>query len=100
MSWKRSNSIFNGAGCRASAKHRVCLRLCGGVCFALVLALWSATPAKAQTLGRSACVEGPHQPASHYFHGQIDEVAIFNTALSSNQVAAIYAAGSGGMCEP
>jgi len=42
----------------------------------------------------------PYQPASYYFRGQIDEVAIFNTALSSNNVAAIYAAGSGGMCQP
>jgi hypothetical protein len=42
----------------------------------------------------------PYQPASHYFQGQIDEVAIFNTALSSSNVAAIYAAGSAGMCKP
>jgi hypothetical protein len=41
----------------------------------------------------------PYQPASHYFQGQIDEVAIFNTALSSSNVAAIYAAGSAGMCQ-
>ncbi len=42
----------------------------------------------------------PYQPASYYFQGQIDEVAIFNTALSSNSVAAIYGAGSAGMCPP
>ena len=33
-----------------------------------------------------------------YFNGVIDEVAYFSRALSSNEVAAIYAAGSGGMC--
>ena len=32
------------------------------------------------------------------FNGVIDEVAVFNRALSSNEVAAIYAAGSNGMC--
>jgi hypothetical protein len=42
----------------------------------------------------------PYQPASHYFQGQIDEVAIFDTALSSNNVAAIYGAKSAGMCPP
>jgi hypothetical protein len=42
----------------------------------------------------------PYPPTSDYFQGQIDEVAIFNTALNSNNVAAIYAAGSAGMCPP
>lgn len=41
----------------------------------------------------------PYQPNSYYFQGQIDEVAIFNTVLSTNQAAAIYAAGSAGMCQ-
>jgi|GEM_PF-2703475 len=40
----------------------------------------------------------PQQPASFYFKGQIDEVSMFNRALSANEVAAIYAAGSQGMC--
>jgi hypothetical protein len=35
---------------------------------------------------------------SHQFQGQIDEVAIFNRALTSNEIAAIHAAGSAGMC--
>ena len=35
---------------------------------------------------------------SAQFQGQIDEVALFNRALTSNEVAAIYAAGSAGMC--
>jgi hypothetical protein len=42
----------------------------------------------------------PYQPASYYFQGQIDEVAIFNTALAAQDVATIYAAGSAGMCQP
>jgi hypothetical protein len=32
------------------------------------------------------------------FHGKIDEVAIFNRALTSNEVASIYNAGGAGMC--
>jgi Concanavalin A-like lectin/glucanases superfamily len=42
----------------------------------------------------------PNQPASHFFQGQIDEVAVFNTALASQDVANIYAVGSAGMCKP
>ena len=34
------------------------------------------------------------------WRGQIDEVTLFNRALSSNEVAAIYAAGGVGMCKP
>lgn len=33
------------------------------------------------------------------FNGLLDEVAIFNRALSSNEIAAIYAAGTNGMCK-
>ena len=33
------------------------------------------------------------------FQGQIDEVALFNRALSSNEISAIYAAGTNGMCK-
>jgi hypothetical protein len=40
----------------------------------------------------------PYQPTSYYFKGQIDEVTVFNDPLSSSSVAAIYAAGSAGMC--
>lgn len=32
--------------------------------------------------------------------GLIDEVAIFNRALSSNEIGEIFSAGSGGMCKP
>jgi uncharacterized repeat protein (TIGR03803 family) len=41
-----------------------------------------------------------YQPNSYYFQGQIDEVAIFDTALDSTNVTAIYDAGSNGMCPP
>ncbi|MCX6874934.1 MAG: LamG domain-containing protein [Verrucomicrobia bacterium] len=34
------------------------------------------------------------------FSGSIDELAIFNRALSANEIAALYAAGSAGMCKP
>jgi len=42
----------------------------------------------------------PFQPSSYYFSGQIDEVTIFNRALSSSEVEAIYASGTAGMCLP
>src|SRR5207247_948504 len=35
-----------------------------------------------------------------FFKGLIDEVGIFARALSSNEIAAIYAAGSAGTCKP
>ncbi len=35
-----------------------------------------------------------------FFRGQLDEVAVHNVALGSNQIAAIYAAGTAGMCKP
>lgn len=33
-----------------------------------------------------------------YFDGEIDEVSIYNTALSASQIASIYAAGTAGKC--
>lgn len=41
---------------------------------------------------------GVLRDSNYKFHGQIDEVAIFNRALSSDEIAAIYAAGSAGIC--
>ena len=38
--------------------------------------------------------------AIYYFNGLIDEVSLYNRALSANEVAAIYAAGSNGKCVP
>jgi hypothetical protein len=45
--------------------------------------------------GRTIC---PSCVVSRYFNGQIDEVALYNRALSTNEIAAIYAAGSAGKC--
>lgn len=39
-------------------------------------------------------------PAAENFQGAIDEVALFNRALSVSEIAALYAAGSAGMCKP
>lgn len=36
--------------------------------------------------------------AQRFFRGQLDEVAIHNRALSSNEIATVHAAGSAGMC--
>jgi hypothetical protein len=40
----------------------------------------------------------PGEPSSWYFKGQIDEVSIFNRALSAGEVQSIYNAASAGMC--
>ncbi|MCX6923139.1 MAG: immunoglobulin domain-containing protein, partial [Verrucomicrobia bacterium] len=41
-----------------------------------------------------------HDPSStaRYFNGLIDEASVYNTALSSNQIQAIYIAGMSGKC--
>jgi hypothetical protein len=51
-------------------------------------------------IGEGKLDNWPNPPASLYFKGQIDEVAIFDTALSAIDVAAIYGAGRNGMCRP
>jgi len=47
-------------------------------------------------------VLGATRPSDTYAARQttVDEVVIFNRALSGNEIAAIYAAGSAGMCKP
>jgi hypothetical protein len=35
-----------------------------------------------------------------FFQGQMDEMAIYNRALSASEIAAIYSAGSAGKCKP
>jgi len=37
-------------------------------------------------------------PLTRFFDGQIDELSLFNRALSQSEIGAIYAAGSAGMC--
>jgi hypothetical protein len=49
----------------------------------------------ARTIGRYA---GPTY--GNYLHGVLDEVQVFNRALSSNEIAAIYNAGGAGECPP
>ena len=41
-----------------------------------------------------------NQSRPYYFQGQIDKVAIFDTALTSASAAAIFDARNGGMCQP
>jgi DNA-binding beta-propeller fold protein YncE len=55
------NTNIDRAVFQASAKHRSCLRRCGGGFFALVLALFSAVPAQAATfaLGTASLLQGP-----------------------------------------
>ncbi|HEV2434713.1 MAG TPA: hypothetical protein VG077_01825, partial [Verrucomicrobiae bacterium] len=43
---------------------------------------------------------GTWPPYLSMFGGIIDEVSIYNRALSSNEIAAIYHAGTGGKCPP
>lgn len=47
--------------------------------------------------GRTICSDCV---GNRYFEGLIDEVSIYNTALSANEVQAIYLAGSAGKCFP
>ncbi len=42
----------------------------------------------------------PSNPTVRFYHGLIDEVEIFDRALSAAEVAAIYNAGSAGKCLP
>ena len=36
---------------------------------------------------------------SFFFHGQLDEISIYNRAITNSEVASIYAAGSAGKCK-
>jgi uncharacterized repeat protein (TIGR01451 family) len=47
--------------------------------------------------GRTTC---PACIGTRYFHGLIDEVGIYNRALSPAEIAAIYGAGVSGKCTP
>jgi concanavalin A-like lectin/glucanase superfamily protein/Big-like domain-containing protein len=42
----------------------------------------------------------PDPEFNSFFKGMIDEVSLYNRALSSNEIAAIYNAGSSGKCPP
>ena len=49
-------------------------------------------------IGENNLANWPSLPSSYFFNGQIDEVSIFNRALASNEIAAVYQAGNSGMC--
>lgn len=50
-------------------------------------------------IGRTFCA-GPNKGPTDYFGGLIDEVEIFNRALSASEVQAIANAGGAGKCKP
>jgi subtilisin-like proprotein convertase family protein len=52
----------------------------------------------ANTLNNAPLVIGASSPAGEFFQGIIDEVTIFNRALSDSDVTAIYNAGAAGKC--
>jgi hypothetical protein len=54
--------------------------------------LYTALDANGLTIG--------NRPGSSLWQGELDEVAIFNRALSAEEIAAIYEARSAGMCMP
>ena len=57
--------------------------------------------AGASWTGSTAPLQFGYDPGSgQHFNGLLDEVSIYDRALSSNEVAAIYAAGSAGKCKP
>ncbi len=55
----------------------------------------------ARTVNNSPVYIGcSNPPGGEFFKGDIDEVSIYGRALSSSEVASIYAAGSAGKCAP
>ncbi len=51
-------------------------------------------------LALGAIYRGTLGDTSEFFGGEIDEPSVYKRALSSNEIAAIYAAGSAGKCKP
>ena len=45
-----------------------------------------------------ANAEGPYDWPAYFFNGLIDEVSIYNRALTAAEIQSIYSAGSGGKC--
>jgi hypothetical protein len=46
------------------------------------------------------CIGQTAESTGYFFDGLIDEVSIYNRALTASEIQAIYAAGSGGKCPP
>lgn len=61
----------------------------GSYCFPLQFGAWHEPGACG---GGGAC--------NQYFRGQVDEVALYNRALSAGEVQAVFDAGSAGKCDP
>ena len=57
----------------------------------------TALPVNNQRDAEIGCSWGGGTP-TRYFHGLIDEISYYDRGLSSNEVVAIYAAGSAGKC--
>jgi hypothetical protein len=53
-----------------------------------------------QSLPMAIGAYGGAYTTQYFFNGQIDEVEVFNRALSSTEIFAIYNAGSAGKCKP
>jgi hypothetical protein len=54
----------------------------------------------ADNSGPNHCTSPTASPAEPHIPGVIDEVQIFNRALSQSEIKALYAAGSAGICKP
>jgi PKD repeat protein len=51
-------------------------------------------------VGENNLTSWPSAPSSPYFAGAMDELMVFNRALSSSEIQAIYQAGTNGVCPP
>jgi len=49
--------------------------------------------------GSAAQLQFGRDPNRQYYNGLLDDISIYDRALSSNEIAAIYAAGSAGKCK-
>ena len=66
-----------------------------------LLQTWTKSPTPLNVTSQTLTL-GSMKPPTYYGHmnGLIDEPGIFNRALTAEEIAAIYAAGSGGVCVP
>jgi hypothetical protein len=67
--------------------------------FPVITSIPSSIRVNTQPVFIGAYVPGLH-PFPGMFPGEIDELSAYNRALSSNEIAAIYAAGGSGLCPP
>jgi concanavalin A-like lectin/glucanase superfamily protein len=98
------SSIVDGqwhhvAGVRDTANHTVQLYL-DGVCVASLPDTTTGTFTRADAQDRIGSIPVACPTDRYFWAGEIDEVEVFNGALSASEVQAIYDAGSAGKCEP